>query len=45
MFDAPSTYQIQYDIPTLKEQAKAYIHNNLKHCNIVEEVFFSFSSL
>ena len=32
-------------LPILKEQAKVYIHNNLQHCNIVDEVFSSFSSL
>ena len=35
----------KYDIPALKQQAKAHIHNNLIHCNIVDEVFSSFSSL
>ena len=40
-----TSHQPQYDIPTLKQQAKAYIHNNMVHCNIVDEVFSSFSSL
>ena len=33
---------LQYDIPALKEQAKAYIHINLAHCNIIDEIFSSF---
>lgn len=37
-------HQLQYDIPALKERAKAYIHGNLERCDIVEEVFSSFSS-
>jgi hypothetical protein len=41
----PQTYLLQYDIPTLKEHAKAYIHINLTHCNIIDEVFSSFPIL
>ena len=37
------THRSQYDIPTLKERAKEHIHANLSHCNIVDEVFSSFS--
>ena len=33
----------QYDIPTLKERAKAHIEKNLTYCNIVDEVFSGFS--
>jgi hypothetical protein len=36
--------QLQYDIPTLKQRARAHIQDNLEKCNIVEEVFSSFSS-
>jgi hypothetical protein len=36
-------HQFQYDIPTLKEEAKEYILANLAHCNIVDEVFSDFS--
>jgi len=32
----------QYDIPTLKERAKAHIAKNLMYCNIVDEVFSGF---
>ena len=38
-------HQPKYDIPALKQQAKVHIHNNLTHCNIVDEVFSSFSLL
>ena len=37
------SHQLQYHIPTLKQQAKAYIHSNMAHCNIVDEVFSTFS--
>jgi hypothetical protein len=37
------TDQFQYDIPTLKEKAKMHIFDHLKHCNIVDEVFSTFS--
>jgi len=30
-------------MPILKERAREYIHNNLYHCNIAEEVFSTFS--
>ncbi|KAF9649996.1 hypothetical protein BDM02DRAFT_1687210 [Thelephora ganbajun] len=42
---AKSIYRLadKYDIPTLKQLAKAYIHENLAYCNIVDEVFSSFS--
>ncbi|KAF9650003.1 hypothetical protein BDM02DRAFT_1689338 [Thelephora ganbajun] len=42
---AKSIYRLadKYDIPTLKEQAKAHIYNNLESCNITEEIFSSFS--
>lgn len=33
----------QYDIPALKEQAKEHIHDSLIYCDIVDEVFSSFS--
>ena len=39
----PPAHSFQYDIPALKEQAKAYIHINLAHCNIIDEIFSSFS--
>ena len=39
----PPAHSLQYDIPALKEQAKAYIHINLVHCNIIDEIFSSFS--
>jgi hypothetical protein len=38
-------HRLQYDIPALKEKAKAYICNNLEDCDIVEEIFSSFSYL
>ena len=37
------THKAQYDIPTLKKQAKAHICDNLGHCDIVEEVFSGFN--
>jgi hypothetical protein len=37
------SHQLQYDIPALKQQAKAYIYNNLALCNIVDEIFSTFS--
>ncbi|KAF9642810.1 hypothetical protein BDM02DRAFT_3273313 [Thelephora ganbajun] len=42
---AKSIYRLadKYDIPALKQRAKAYIHENLEHCNIVDEVFSGFS--
>ena len=40
-----TAHQPKYDIPALKQLAKAHIHSNLTHCNIVDEVFSSFSSL
>ena len=40
-----TAHQPKYDMPALKQQAKAHIHSNLTHCNIVDEVFSSFSSL
>ncbi|KAF9650002.1 hypothetical protein BDM02DRAFT_3112802 [Thelephora ganbajun] len=42
---AKSIYRLadKYDIPTLKQLAKAYIHKNLAYCNIVDEVLSSFS--
>lgn len=36
-------HRFQYDIPTLKEQARTHIVGKLAHCNIVDEVFSSFS--
>jgi len=45
VFGVPIAHRFQYDIPALKEQAEAHIHDNLKNCDIVEEVFSSFSSL
>ena len=36
-------HRFQYDLQTLKEQARAYIHGNLADCDIVEEVFSGFS--
>ena len=38
-------HRFKYDIPTLKERAKAHICNNLEHCKIVEEIFSSFTRL
>ena len=38
-------HRFKYDIPTLKEHAKAYICNNLEHCDILEEIFSSFTYL
>ena len=38
----PPAHSPQYDIPVLKEQAKAAIHINLAHCNIIDEIFSSF---
>ncbi|KAF9649997.1 hypothetical protein BDM02DRAFT_3268320 [Thelephora ganbajun] len=42
---AKSIYRLadKYDIPTLKQLAKAYIYENLAYCNIVDEVFSGFS--
>ncbi|KAF9779806.1 hypothetical protein BJ322DRAFT_343003 [Thelephora terrestris] len=42
---AKSIYRLadKYDIPTLKERAKTFIHENLEYCDIVDEVFSSFS--
>jgi len=45
LFGAPEAHRFQYDIPALKEQAEAHIRDNLVHCNIVDEVFSSFSFL
>ena len=45
MFGIHRTHWRQYDMPILKERAKAHIYENLAHCNIVDEVFSSFSSL
>ena len=36
-------HRLQYDIPTLKERARAHIHDNLTHHNIMDEVFSGFS--
>jgi len=44
-FGVPEAHRFQYDIPALKKQAEVCIHDNLQNCNIVEEVFSSFSSL
>ena len=44
-FGVPEAHRFQYDIPALKERAEVYIHDNLQNCNIVEEVFSSFSFL
>ena len=38
------SHQLQYDMPALKQQARAYIHSKMAHCNIVDEVFSTFSS-
>ena len=38
-------HRFKYDIPTLKEHAKAHICNNLEHCDILEEIFSSFTYL
>ena len=38
-------HRFKYDIPTLKEHAKAHICNNLEHCDILEEIFSSFARL
>ena len=38
-----TSHQLQYDISALKQQAKAYIHNNIVCRNIVDEVFSTFS--
>ncbi|KAF9779861.1 hypothetical protein BJ322DRAFT_346991 [Thelephora terrestris] len=42
---AKSIYRLadKYDIPTLKERAMAHIRNNLDHCDIVGEIFSSFT--
>ncbi|KAF9779860.1 hypothetical protein BJ322DRAFT_1086930 [Thelephora terrestris] len=42
---AKSIYRLadKYDIPTLKEQAKAYIYESVTRCDIINEVFSSFS--
>jgi len=45
LFGVPDAHRFQYDIPALKQQAKVHILDNLAHCNIVDEVFSSFSFL
>ncbi|KAF9779863.1 hypothetical protein BJ322DRAFT_346975 [Thelephora terrestris] len=44
---AKSIYRLadKYNMSTLKERAMTHIRNNLEHCDIVEEVFSSFTSL
>jgi len=44
LFGTPEAHKFQYDIPALKQEAEVYIHDNLAHCNIVDEVFSGFSS-
>ncbi|KAF9779859.1 hypothetical protein BJ322DRAFT_1113175 [Thelephora terrestris] len=42
---AKSIYRLadMYDIPTLKERAMAHIRNNLGYCDIIGEIFSSFT--
>jgi hypothetical protein len=38
-------HRSQYDIPPLKKQAEAHIRKNLENCDIIEEIFSSFTYL